>query len=255
MSGSVEERLRAEAEFQNKRIEDLYAGSYEPRERFYYLADKAMQRYYDSFGDVTGKRVVVVGCSEGGIQQHARAKAIVTGIDISDEAVAHLNKEIEASGWSGHADAKVMNAEDLDFPDDSIDLICCSGVLHHLDVDAAARSWARVLKPTGKVSMVEPMAYNPPVALYRWATPSMRTPDEHPLTPKDFAILRRYFATVDIDAHVLTSLFSVPMTYVSKKAGRIASGILEKLDNALLDRFPTLKYFCWTAVIELSNPR
>jgi len=252
---SVEDRLKAEAEFQNARIEAAESGDVEARARFYYLAARAMDRYHDMFEDVRGKRVVVVGCSEGGIQQHARNGAIVTGIDIADEAIANLNEEIEENGWQDNADARVMNAEDLDFEESSVDLICCSGVLHHLDVERAGASWSRVLKPEGRVVMIEPMAYNPAVALFRFATPSMRTDDEHPLTPKDFRILERHFSGINVEPHVLTTLLTVPVALMSEGLKDMILPSFEALDDFLTRRFSPLRYFCWTAAIELSLPR
>jgi len=254
VSGSVEERLAKEAAFQNKRMEAAHEGEIEARDRFYYLAARAMERYHERIASGPGDRVVVVGCSEGGVQQHAKGGAVVTGIDIADEAVSRLNEELAAAGWS-NADARVMNAEALEVPPRSVDLICCSGVLHHLDVPRAIASWAAALKPNGRVVMIEPMAYNPLIAAYRKLTPSMRTDDEHPLIPRDFAAMERHFRTVAVEPFVLTSMLSLPLSLVWPRARDRVLPALERLDDALTARLAALRYLCWTAVIELADPR
>lgn len=254
----VNRRLAAEAEFQNRRVLSSAEGREEPRERFYYLADKGRADYHRLLEDVVGKTAVVVGCSEGGVTPLARRGAqSVIGIDIADEAIHRLKAAIEREGLSERALAVVMNAESLDLAAASVDVICCAGVLHHLDVGKAARSWSRVLRPSGKVVMIEPMAWHPVVALYRMLTPSMRTPDEHPLKPADVEILREHFGSVRMRGYVLTSVASVLFT-LWPRATSVRHSVLrhlERLDDRLLRWFPFLVYFCWTCVIELAEPR
>lgn len=253
---STDDRLRAEADFQNERIR---AGQdTEARNRFYYLAERARDRYQAELADVRGQRVLIVGCSEGGVTPMARRGAAkVVGIDIADEAIRRLNEGIEEEGLADRASALVMDAENLDFPPESFDLIACSGVLHHLDVERAASSWARALDPSGKVVMLEPMAWNPAAAVYRRLTPSMRTEFEHPLKPKDVEILKRHFEEVEVESFVLTSLLSLPGAYVSRlepyrdKALRV----LESVDDVLFSAIPPLRYLGWTSVIVCRRPR
>jgi SAM-dependent methyltransferase len=254
---STERRLKAESEFQNRRVASLVAGKTEPRDRFYYLADRALEHYHQTLQDVAGEDVLVVGCSLGGVTPLARNGATVVGIDISDQAVAQLQSGIAKEQLERQARALVMNAENVDFPPASFDRIVCTGVLHHLDVGRAATSWARALKPKGLVTMIEPMAWNPLVALYRAATPRMRTADEHPLKPRDIRILRRHFAHVSVRGYALTSVLSVVFSFVPGLAGlsQPVCRFLEHVDNVLLTMLPPLKYLCWTAVIQCREPQ
>jgi SAM-dependent methyltransferase len=253
-SSDVESRLRSESEFQNRRIRAGYDA--EARVHFYYLAEKARARYWQLLSDVAGKRVLVVGCSDGGVTPLARKGAVVTGVDIADEPLRRLNGAIWREGLRDRASCLVMNAEDLAFRADSFDMICCAGVLHHLDVERAAPSWARALKPGGRVAMLEPMAYHPLVMLYRLLTPSQRMADEHPLLPKDIATLRAHFGRVEATGYVLLSPLSLVWLLLphvlSLKVRLLAT--LERIDSWLLGHVPWLKYFCWTCVIELAEP-
>jgi hypothetical protein len=135
-------------------------------------------------------------------------------------------------------------------------MVCCSGVLHHLDIERAAKSWSKVLNDDGLVVMLEPMAYNPIIAVYRFFTPKMRTVDEQPLRPKDIKTLKKHFGEVIINGFVLTSLFSLVLTYLpfSVMARDKAFNFLEKIDTSLLKICPFLGYFCWSAVIVLKKP-
>lgn len=250
-------RLAAEAEFQNRRIVQSHKGQGEQRDRFYFLTERAMQTYEDVLGDVRGQRVLVVGCSEGGVTPLARRGARVTGIDISSEAIKALTDNIRCEGLHELADAQVMDAETLAFPDNTFDLICCAGVLHHLDTAKATESWSRVLRSSGRVVMIEPMAWNPAVMLYRWLTPRMRTPDEHPLKPKDFKLMLGSFEKIKTKAFVLTSVLSLVWLVIPNilDIKHRTMRMLEWVDDRLLKIVPPLKYLCWTAVIELSLPR
>ena len=257
METQPNQRLTKEANFQNRRVIAKHDGHAEARDRFYYLTERAVADYRSHLEAVSAKSVLVVGCSEGGVTPLARKGAIVVGIDISDAAIAKLTDAIAKEGLAERATARVMDAHNLDLPDDSLDIICCSGVLHHLDIERAARSWARALKRTGYAVMLEPMALNPLIALYRRLTPSMRTEDEHPLRPKDFRILRDYFESVEVRGYVLTSLASLIWAFLPNvwSLKERSQRLLEALDDWLLRAFPTLTYICWTSVIVLAAPR
>lgn len=252
----VSERLKSEAEFQNERTkDDPYISR---RNKFYYLTNEANKNFHKILNENTsGKKIIVVGCAEGGVTPLAKAGAEkVLGIDIASEPVKRLNESIEKEKLSNIASAMVGNAESLDVPNDNFDVICCLGVLHHLDIQKAAESWSNALNRNGLVVMEEPMALNPIVALYRLLTPKMRTKDEHPLVPSDIKLLKKYFKKVDVQGYVLFSLFSLFFVYIYKSDGLRdkANRSLEKIDRVLLKKFNFLNYFCWTSVIVLRDP-
>ena len=250
------DRLSKEADFQNRRVMAKHQGHEEQRDRFYYLTERAVSDYWSHFSTIAGKSILVVGCSEGGVTPLARKGATVIGIDISDAAIEKLNSAIAKEGLELRANARVMDAHNLDLPDQSLDIICCSGVLHHLDTERAVSSWASKLKMGGQVVMLEPMALNPAISLYRKLTPSMRTEDEHPLLPKDIRIMRKYFGSVLVKGYVLTSLLSLVWTFLPNiwSMKERSMRVFEAIDDGLLKVFPSLVYFCWTSVIILSAP-
>jgi len=252
----VEDRIKAEAAFQNARIEAQMHG-HEARDRFYYLLEGAFAAYDRALGDVAGKDVLVVGCSDKGLVPLASRGARVLGIDVADEAIEKVRLELAAKGLDGRARAIVMDAEKLELPERSFDIVLCTGVLHHLDVERATEGFRRVLRTSGRVVMLEPMAWNPPAALYRWLTPSMRSPFEHPLTPRDIRILRTSFARVSIDGYALLSFLSLPFAYLQPLAvlTRPLQRLLAPIDAAMFRLVPPLRYLAWSTVIVCSGPR
>lgn len=90
---------------------------------------------------VPGERVLDLACGRGAGLDAARSKgADVLGVDLSAEMVAEL----------GDA-ARVMDAEDLDLPDESFDVVLCGfGVFFFPDPRRALGEALRVLKPGGR---------------------------------------------------------------------------------------------------------
>ena len=60
-------------------------------------------------------------------------------------------------------------------PDRCADVIVCSGMLHHVDINVASEEIKRILKPGGKMLAIESLKYNPVFNWYRKRTPEART--------------------------------------------------------------------------------
>ncbi len=106
------------------------------------------------FQNTRGLRVLEIGCGMGTDgAQFAKAGAIYTGIDLTDAAVELARKRFQVSGLKG--EFRVADAERLDFPEASFDLVYSHGVLHHTpDIEAAVREIHRVLKPGGRAMVM-----------------------------------------------------------------------------------------------------
>lgn len=102
------------------------------------------------FAATRGLKVLEIGCGIGtdGLQ-FARAGADYTGIDLTEAAIDLARKNFESAGTKG--EFRVSDAENLDFADESFDVVYSHGVLHHTpDITAAVREVHRVLKPGGR---------------------------------------------------------------------------------------------------------
>ena len=178
-------RKASEQEFHD----DRYADETRAHLDKYYAV---MQRSYGSFRQLareaaTGVDVLEYGCgAEPNSLEVAREARSVHGIDISPVAIERARTSAAALGLE-RFQFSVADAEALDFPDDSFDLVFGAAIVHHLELDKAIAEIARVLRPEGRAIFIEPLGHNPLINLYRRRTPELRTPDEHPLRPTSSA--------------------------------------------------------------------
>lgn len=102
------------------------------------------------FESARGLRVLEIGCGLGTDgAQFARAGADYTGVDLTDAAVELARRRFELFDLAGQF--RTADAENLDFPSESFDLVYSHGVLHHTpDTEQAVREVHRVLRPEGR---------------------------------------------------------------------------------------------------------
>jgi SAM-dependent methyltransferase len=102
------------------------------------------------FAGASGVRVLEIGCGLGTDgAQFAKAGADYTGVDLTEAAIELARTRFEVSGLKG--EFQVADAENLDFADESFDLVYSHGVLHHTpDTARAVREIHRVLRPGGR---------------------------------------------------------------------------------------------------------
>ena len=244
----AKDRLKREKEFHN---EAFSSGKREKAKKYYRTTLESKQFYRDKTSeDVKGKIVLEYGCGPGS-QAFSLAErgAEVDAIDISEVAIEQAREEAEK--LEVKINFTVMDAENLDFEDDTFDLVCGSGILHHLELESCYRELTRVLKPGGKGVFFEPMGYHPIVNLYRKLTPSMRTDDEHPLLMDDIRLAETYFDTVETHYFHLSSFAASFLPGDALKRG--ASAVLNRVDHAVFKMAPFLKKYAWIVVLELKN--
>jgi len=88
-------------------------------------------------------KILEIGCGTGGNFSVLDKWGKTVGLDFSKEALKFCQKR-------GHNDLILSKAEEIDFPDNSFDLVVALDVLEHIkdDKKAIKESW-RVLKPGG----------------------------------------------------------------------------------------------------------
>jgi SAM-dependent methyltransferase len=102
------------------------------------------------FAAARGLSVLEIGCGLGTDgAQFALAGAKYTGIDLTEASIELARKRFELAGLPG--EFRIADAEQLDFPDNTFDIVYSHGVLHHTpDTAGAVREIHRVLKPSGR---------------------------------------------------------------------------------------------------------
>lgn len=220
----------------------------------YYSVNKIMDAYIEQLllQECASRRVLEYGCGKGSSTfLLASRNAEVTGIDISEVAIEQARQRAQAEGLSERARFMVMDAENLDFPADSFDVVCGSGILHHLNIERSLEEIFRVLTPGGKAIFAEPMGHNPFITLYRNMTPDKRTVDEHPLLMKDMCVAKRIFPVVE---EKYFNAFTLPL--VPFRRAPFFESLLRctyNLDNFLFSVLPVTRRLAWSVVLIMSK--
>lgn len=108
---------------------------YSAKRDLFYLILKGLNRKFNSSLDI--------GCGVGSnFNVLKKFSSNVQGIDYSSKALSYCRKK----AYDG---LQKMNAERLEFKDNSFDLVLCSDVLEHLDDRKAVSEIFRILKPGG----------------------------------------------------------------------------------------------------------
>ncbi len=94
----------------------------------------------------TGAGFLAILCTQHG--------GTVTGIDLSPEMIEHA--KANAQHFKQNLDFRIMDAENLDFEDETFDIVISRNVTWLLpNTNAAYKEWLRVLKPQGKLINID----------------------------------------------------------------------------------------------------
>ena len=242
-------RQQRERDFHN----ETFAGDTRAQAAKFYALQAGQAAYHRRIHECpAGADVLEYGCGRGSAAfELAAAGARVTGIDISDVAIDLASRRGAELGLADRLRFQTMDAERLELEDASFDLVCGTGILHHLDLDLAYVEIARVLRSGGHGVFLEALGHNPLINLYRRRTPQMRTVDEHPLRIGDLQLTERHFALATFEYFNLTSLAAMPLS--SRRAFPAVVEALERVDQVLFRRLPYLRRHAWVALLRLTR--
>jgi SAM-dependent methyltransferase len=247
---SLEARKRAELKFHNELRDHQLTPDSAGNVKFYAASGDAAAYTHQWIAENCRGRVVLdLACGDGALSLRAAAEgaALCIGVDLSDASIQNAARSAREQGLSERAIFVQADAENTGLPDQSIDVVLCSGMLHHLDLSYAFPEIRRVLKPGGVAFGWEALAYNPLIRLYRNLTPAMRTDWEknHILTLADLRFASRFFEVRNVRYWTLFSLAGVFC--------RPLLPMLHSIDHVLL-RLPLIRNLSWSFTFELRRP-
>jgi len=214
----------------------------------YYQTTRMSVDYVDNWlkRTVPGKVFLDYACGDGmyAIAAAKAGAAYSVGIDISKVSVDNATEFARKAGVSDRCRFVQADAENTQLPNDCVDVVLCSGMLHHLDLSYAFPELRRIMAPGGKLLAVEALDYNPAIKLYRYLTPAMRTEWEaaHILSLKDVRFARRFFDVGDMNYFHFTAPAAANLPALLP----LCNGL-----DRLLGKVPLIKLMAWIFTFEL----
>jgi O-methyltransferase/aklanonic acid methyltransferase len=128
------------------------ASDFDPQGAFAHFG----QRLVEVVGIEPGQRVLDVATGRGAVlfpaAERVGAAGKVLGVDIAESMVKAANEEAARRGLG--SPVRVMDAEQLDFPEVAFDRVLCGfGVMFFPHLDKALSEFRRVLRPGGRVGV------------------------------------------------------------------------------------------------------
>ena len=250
----LEERKIKEIEFHDRDRDKNFKSEIKDKKEYekiygnrkYYSIVNRSKSYIDNWIAKESKDKIFLdyACGEGGYAIHAaESGALLTlGLDISPLSVENAIERAKSRNIPLNQKNGIIffqaDCENTKLPDNSIDVIICSGMLHHLDRTYAFPELRRILKPGGKILAAEALNYNPSINLYRMFTPEMRTDfeKEHILSLKDLKFAKNFFEVQDVKFwHVIG--------YIGGKLPFLFP-LLDMIDR-LLEKIPLVNLMGW----------
>lgn len=253
---SLNQRKVKELEFHDlhrdhKKTQELAQDTYEKfyGNKKYYQATELSKQYVDQWIAKNAKNKIFLDYACGnGVNAIKAAKAgakLSMGIDISSVSLANATEQAKEENLSQQTYFVQADCENTKLLDESIDVIICSGMLHHLDLSYAFPELRRILAPGGTILCVEALDYNPLIKLYRNLTPEMRTEWEksHILDLSDLEFAKRFFKLGEIKYWHISSI-------VAPKLSLSLLPLFNSIDQ-ILTKIPGIQLMAWIFTFEL----
>jgi ubiquinone/menaquinone biosynthesis C-methylase UbiE len=96
-------------------------------------------------------RILDIGCGSGGpaLELARLSQGEIIGIDIHQPSLDRLTRKVEQAGLSDRVKAMNCSMFNMDFADESFDIIWAEGSIHVVSFKRGLQEWKRFLKPNG----------------------------------------------------------------------------------------------------------
>jgi len=169
-------------------------------------------------GDLSGKRVLEIGCSDGNsmslyMAAHARE---YLGIDLSTTMIEKFQRRLDSEEFP-NAHAEAIDFLSDDFSPEPFDVVYANSVVHHFrDIELFLSLLRQRLAPQGRVVTLDPMDTS-------WIAWSVRQPLlrvmtdgawNRPFTRRTFGLIQRQFAIEKVQGVLGASKWPLPLSVV-----------------------------------------
>lgn len=207
--------------------------------------------------DVRGKKILDMGCGDGELGTRlAKLGAYVTGVDISPTRIRKAEMRAALDGVQDRAHFLVGNVLESPLPQCQFDIVVCSGLLHHVNLNRAVSLLRASLKPGGVAVVIEPIRLSRFLRKLRKLIPVTvyASGSEEPLNGEDLNLLLKSFDNARATYYEIFSRLQVFLPNRNKidrghgwtKAVLVMLGSLDRL---LLALFPPLSALAGEVVI------
>jgi SAM-dependent methyltransferase len=144
------------------------------------------RKAFEMLPQLDNPRILDVGCGPGGptLELAKLSQGDVVGLDIHQQYLDELTKKAECAGLSDRVKAMKCSMFEMDFSDETFDIIWAEGSIFIVGFERGLKDWRRFLKPNGFLTVHE-MAWlrpDPPKEIYDYwkeSYPGIKTVQEN----------------------------------------------------------------------------
>lgn len=112
---------------------------------------KYTRKAFQMLPELDKPRILDIGCGSGipTIELAKWSNGQVIGLDIDQSALDRFAEKIKEAGLSDQVKALKCSMFEMDFPDESFDIIWAEGSIYRIGFERGLKEWRRLLKPNG----------------------------------------------------------------------------------------------------------
>lgn len=131
----------------NTKEAEFLAGKDTVRQHF----NKFTRKAFEMLPKLDKPRILDIGCGSGvATMELARlSDGQITALDVDQTSIGRLSGKIEEAGLSGRVKAVKCSMLDMDFPEESFDIVWAEGSIQFTGFERGLREWGKLLKPGG----------------------------------------------------------------------------------------------------------
>jgi len=113
--------------------------------------NKFTRKAFEMLPKLDKPRILDIGCGSGvsTMELAELSNGQITALDIDNVSIDRFARKIEGAGLSGRVEAVTGSMFDMDFPEESFDVIWAEGSIQFVGFERGLLQWSKLLKPGG----------------------------------------------------------------------------------------------------------